>query len=611
MAVTGGPTYDVVPTHLAVQAMRDNGYRNTAYALAELMDNAIQAKATSVQLLICERSQQVGVYQRRRVHQIAVLDNGTGMDGSTLRAALQFGNGTYLNDRSGMGRFGMGLPSASVSQASRLDVWTWQEGVDSALHTYLDLNEIENRTMSEVPEPAAKPIPPIWRIAGSPTGAAGTLVVWSEPDRLMYKSARAIIENSELLIGRMYRKFLDDGSVHIRMVAFLEADPEHPTLERTAKPNDPGYLMADTSTPAPFNNKPMFQRYGQAGWEIPFEVNVDGAPHTVWVRLSFATDESRKPGPGGGDPGRLPHGQHAKKNVGVSVVRAGRELELDRTWTNPSEPTERWWGVEVEFPPALDEIFGVTNNKQVARNFTEIATLDREALLEEGETLGQHKERLREEADPRAPLLDLADFIRKNITQLRQRLDDQTRGRRQARKKRHEQPSSAESRGTAKTRARQDEGHTGASDEDERRPDEDRKAELENGLRGKDVPDDVAHELTATTIGAGLKFVFVPAYLASPAFFSVESLGGVLTITLNTGHPAYTHLVEVLELGDEDTSPEALRDRLDSASQGLKLLLEAWARYEDETPPGQRRSRVEEARHDWGRFARDFLSDGE
>lgn len=44
-------SYDLVPTHLAVQAMRDNGYRNTAYAIAELIDNSIQAGATRVELL--------------------------------------------------------------------------------------------------------------------------------------------------------------------------------------------------------------------------------------------------------------------------------------------------------------------------------------------------------------------------------------------------------------------------------------------------------------------------------------------------------------------------------------------------------------------------------
>ncbi|MEH2162061.1 MAG: hypothetical protein V7K38_13710 [Nostoc sp.] len=35
--------HDIVPTHLAVQAMRDNGYKNAAYAIAELMDTALTA----------------------------------------------------------------------------------------------------------------------------------------------------------------------------------------------------------------------------------------------------------------------------------------------------------------------------------------------------------------------------------------------------------------------------------------------------------------------------------------------------------------------------------------------------------------------------------------
>jgi hypothetical protein len=39
--------------------MGDNGYKNAAYALAELMNNAIQAGASQVELLCGERKQQV------------------------------------------------------------------------------------------------------------------------------------------------------------------------------------------------------------------------------------------------------------------------------------------------------------------------------------------------------------------------------------------------------------------------------------------------------------------------------------------------------------------------------------------------------------------------
>ena len=39
---------EIIPAHLAVKAMRDNGYKNAAYAIAELMDNSIQAGARKV-----------------------------------------------------------------------------------------------------------------------------------------------------------------------------------------------------------------------------------------------------------------------------------------------------------------------------------------------------------------------------------------------------------------------------------------------------------------------------------------------------------------------------------------------------------------------------------
>jgi hypothetical protein len=47
--------------------MRDNGYKNAAYAIAKLMDNSIQAGATQVELLCGEKKQQVGSRMRSRI----------------------------------------------------------------------------------------------------------------------------------------------------------------------------------------------------------------------------------------------------------------------------------------------------------------------------------------------------------------------------------------------------------------------------------------------------------------------------------------------------------------------------------------------------------------
>ncbi len=579
--------------------MRDSGYRNAAYAIAELIDNSIQAGATRVELLCGERRQLVRQRERTQVSQIAVLDNGCGMDAETLRMALQFGNGTRLDDRSGIGRFGMGLPNSSISQARRVDVWSWQNGVENAIHSYLDIDEITDGRLKQVPEPQPKKVPQIWMSVGTCFEKSGTLVVWSSIDLSMWSTARKIIENSELVIGRIYRYFLAEGYVSIRMLSFdMDARSLLPD-ERYANPNDPLYLMSVTSCPSPFDNVPMFQQWGEH--DTIYHIRYRGEIHEVRLRFSYAKEEARE----GFNPGDRPYGKHAARNVGVSIVRAGRELDLDASWSSPSEPRDRWWGVEVYFPPTLDELFGVTNNKQSARNFSELAKVNLDDLLEEGQTLGSVRDYLEADEDPRWPLLEIAHQIRKNVDVIRGLVKAQTAGARSA-QTRHQGNMAPEVKATEATNKRKEEGRQGASDIQEQMPAEVRKEEIKEELVEQGVMRTTAEDLAASTVGRGLKYTFAHAASSSAAFFDVKSRGGAIIVTLNTSHPAYEHLIEVLEEELEEADVETLKSRLIRARDGLKLLLTAWARYEDEQSDKQR-SRVQDARWDWGRMARDFL----
>ena len=595
--------FDFVPTALAVNAMRDNGYKNAAHAIAELFDNSLQADANSVELLCVETEEQLRQRRVKRIRQVAVLDNGVGMDAEVLRQSLQFGNGTRLNDRSGIGRFGMGLPTASISQCRRVEVWTWQSDPDKPLYTYLDLGELERGEIWEVPQPEHKPIPAFWRQAGNTFGTTGTLVVWSELDRCTWRTARSIISNSEFVVGRMYRKFIDSGDAVIRMASFMEGDPK-PEQDEYALPNDPIYLMRQTSTPHPFKDEAMFGKYGEE-WEVRPTIEFNGERHEVAIRFTVASEEAREPSASGQVAGTLPHGIHARKNIGISIVRAKRELELDQSWVHPSEARERWWGVEVEFPPALDEVFGVTNNKQTARYFSQ--TPDLEALLEEDQTISQLREQLVEEEDPRGPLVEIAAIIKRNLNPIRRVIHAQQRTMEKPNRKRHD-PSSPEVLATLETRRRQAQGHSGTSDKDEDAPADDRSKAIEAELIEQGVFPAQAKELAAHTVSDGIKFVFNESDMETSAFFSVRPRGGALIVTLNTSHPAFDHLIELLDTPDpEGLPPEDLVARLNNAWKGLKLLLEAWARYEDEQPEGPRRSQAQDTRNDWGRVARQFM----
>ena len=592
--------YNIVPSHLAVKAMRDSGYKNTAYALAELIDNAIQADAKTVKVLCEEKTN----YSQNRntdvISEIGVLDDGKGMSKNILRMALQFGNGTRLNpaEQTGIGKFGMGLPASSISQARKVEVWSWQSGLESAYYTYLDIDEINDGKITEVPEPINKQIPKKWLESGKDFYQKGTLVVWSKIDKSIWKTANTLLKHTESIIGRIYRRFINDGRCKIMLCSFHESSP-YDVKERVAFPNDPMYLMERTTCPAPFNDKPMFTKWGS---DFKITVHHGGEEHLVTVRFSYAKEEARI----GDNPGAKPHGKHAANNLGVSIIRADREIELDTSWTNHHDPTERWWGCEVEFPPALDDVFGLTNNKQSVRNFSQLSA-DNFANLTKEEI-----ENLKNENDPTALLLDISQKISSNLSQIRSLLKKQKIGGRSIAKRRHISPNSPEAIATFATLKRKSEGILGKSDKEEGKPLIERKQDVYNTLKDIGMIDSYAKDLTETTFESNLKYIFTYTELDSSSFFSVRPKGGELLILLNSKHPVYDNLIQILDnedndLNESENNVNELNDKLTKARTGLRLLLAAWARYEDEQNDEEQLEKLQDIRNDWGKILRSFF----
>mgnify|MGYP003601623255 CR=1 FL=1 len=103
-----------------MEALRGLGY-STAAALADVVDNAVSAGASEVYL----RFEWDGTQSR-----ISILDDGHGMTDAELEAAMTLGTINPLNERTAtdLGRFGMGLKTASFSQCRRLTVASKREG---------------------------------------------------------------------------------------------------------------------------------------------------------------------------------------------------------------------------------------------------------------------------------------------------------------------------------------------------------------------------------------------------------------------------------------------------------------------------------------------------
>jgi hypothetical protein len=395
----------------------------------------------------------------------------------------------------------------------------------------------------------------------------------------------------------MYRKFIHAGDLRIHLKAL---DGAEILYDHNVRVNDPLYLMVPSSTSAPFDKMPMFQRAGEED-EI-FKINFRGKTHEVTVRMSWARPESLPED--GMERGAKDYGKHAAKNIGLSIVRAGRELDLDPSWAISYDVTERWWGVEVEFPPSLDEIFGVTNNKQAATTFSHMATFDWKTEAEPGEEFLDYKKRLKEEGDPRADLIEIVDYIKRNIKVLRSNLTDQTKGRRSG-ARRHDD-TSVEDRATTKFKERAETGHRAESDNQVF--DNTAKRTLVDDLKDKNYSEPVARQIAEAVQRRDKRVIFVEAVSEADAFFAVElKPGGVTEIVFNRSHPAFKSLLMALDADIADATERDLAVRIENASDTLKMLFAAWARLEIEDMPG--RERLRRMRQDWGRMARDFLTD--
>lgn len=625
-------SYSIVNVDMTVEAMRDSGYKSTTHALAELIDNSIEAGATVVEIFgISRRDGQTG---RMTLNELAVLDNGTGMNEDTLRRSLRYGDGSRWA-RSGIGRFGVGLPNSSMSQGKRVDVWTWQNGPTNALHTYLSIPDVENGA-TEIPKPEHRPIPDIYlETSRTGLGETGTLVAWTELDRVEWKRAATTFKHTEMLLGRIYRRFLGkpserlhasypDDIGHRRTLALIPvSDDGNGNIEVdedsvvTVRPNDPLYLMSGTSCPEDFGSGPMFAEL--EGSPFTVDVTYRGVTYPVRVRAAYARPQARDSEDPeatwpekwrGRDAGHTPWGKHADQNMGVSMVRANREIEMDLSWVSGDDPRERWWTVEVDFPTALDEVFGVTNNKQGAMTFQRLARYDwrREALPGE-ETPGDVRRRMEDDGDYRVHLLELRKQIENAIKAMRPRIKE-ARRRRPGRELDEDQK--ADAKATAAIKRRLEEGHRGESDVAEESGTEEQRAQtqVQSLVEKHHFSESDALKRVAETIETGNKVRWIQSQQASPAFFDVDTLPGVIQVAFNTNHPVYKHLWELMHPNLEELTEQEVRERLVKASAAFQILIYSWARFEDEQTDRSKRQ-VRDARMEWGRYAEEFFEEGD
>lgn len=177
------PTADVLMT-----SMRSMGYTFEA-AIADVIDNSISARANIIEVKFPIEPQDCF---------IAICDNGVGMDCSELFDAMKYGSKLKSTHREegDLGRFGLGLKSASLSQCRKLTVVSKKNNVLSAYVWDLDYIELKKEWL--IMECSQEEILKIKFLKFLDGKDSGTIVLWENFDFIEKSTGGVYTELSKL-----------------------------------------------------------------------------------------------------------------------------------------------------------------------------------------------------------------------------------------------------------------------------------------------------------------------------------------------------------------------------------------------------------------------------
>ena len=185
-----------------IEGLRDTGYQFDT-AIADIIDNSIAAKAKFVDLKI-EMDYEGDIV-------ITIADDGEGMNRDKLIDAMRYGS-SKREDPASLGKFGLGLKTASTAFCRRLSVVSRDGKKCPPLKATWDLDHVAERGKWEllVAEPAGHEVSRLNEIAGA---ESGTVVVWEKVDRLMKSYSDAGGSHAQKALNKHIQKLKDHASM--------------------------------------------------------------------------------------------------------------------------------------------------------------------------------------------------------------------------------------------------------------------------------------------------------------------------------------------------------------------------------------------------------------
>ncbi|AJD41687.1 ATP-binding domain-containing protein [Rhizobium gallicum bv. gallicum R602sp] len=353
-----------------IRSLRDQGYSSTTSALCEIIDNSIQWGASNVRVFF----RQAGGKGDYNID-VAVLDDGKGMSPNVLKLAMSFGGSLNYEKRTGIGRYGMGMKTAALSMAPSFDVYSWESendiyrltlDVDEVGKSRLNMIEMEDpEAVDDLPTEVASILckPMIWpnrddqqlvahteEEVFEALGNSGTLVYVPDCDRVDARKARTLAERAMKDIGRIYRRFIDNGlKIWVNNKVVESFDPTYWSQNSRHVQIDG---LTETKSRLVVAKTVAIERF-PGGEKGNLSIRLYELPIEDWSQLPRSVRKNSL---------RL-YDDH-----NVTILRNDREMFAGvMTEIARRHGDLNWFRVQIDFSGDLDEAMGLSSNKQGVR----------------------------------------------------------------------------------------------------------------------------------------------------------------------------------------------------------------------------------------------------
>lgn len=316
---------------ILVEAMRSMGYTFES-ALADVIDNSITAEATRIDIDFNPNS-----------NIISIFDNGKGMSYDELIEAMRWGSKDPLikRDKDDLGRFGLGLKSASLSQCRKLTVISKKDDIVKSLSWDLDI--IRRTGEWNIVENDMNIIRKQYNIEKLYSNKNGTIVIWENFDKFeaRNKDLTHTIENA-----------LDYACDYLSLVFHIFINENLViTVNSRALPKIDPFLSKNSFTQSlKTENVIIKDKNG-------FSTNIEVTPYVLPHFSSLSNED------------KLILGKHDnfRNRQGFYVYR-NKRLLIWGTWFRMTTNNELYKNarVKVEIPNTLDDIWNIDIKKSTA-----------------------------------------------------------------------------------------------------------------------------------------------------------------------------------------------------------------------------------------------------